>query len=104
MIDKGTLDFDWTHGNQLVVVELAHNGRGLVALLLLRQLVAIESDHALDFATIQSLLIELLAQLEANGRGLECRCSGQCVGIALHGNLHSGADGVAHFAQNHANA
>lgn len=93
-----------TYGNQFAVGELAHNGRGLVALLLLRQLVAIQGDDTLDLATIESLLIELLAQLEADGRGLECGCGGQGVGIAILSDLHGGADSVAHFAQHHADA
>lgn len=93
-----------TYGNQFAVGELAHNGRGLVALLLLRQLVAIQGDDTLDLAAIQSLLIELLAQLEADGRGLECGCGGQGVGITILSDLHGGADSVAHFAQHHADA
>jgi len=36
------------YGDQLVVGELADDGGGLVALLLLRQLVAIQGDDALD--------------------------------------------------------
>jgi len=92
------------YGDQLVVGELADDGGGLVALLLLRQLVAIQGDDALDVATVQGLLVELNAQLEADGRGLEGGGGSQGVGIALQGHLHCGAQAVAHLARHQTDA
>lgn len=74
----------------------------LVALLLLHQLVAVQLDDALHLAAIEGLLVELLAQLELDGRRLERGDGMEGVLVAVLGQFHRRADGVAHFAQHQA--
>lgn len=93
-----------TYGDQRAVGELAHNGVRLVALLLLHQLVTVQRDDALHLAAVQRLLVELLAQLELDGGGLERGHSVEGVLVALLGQLDGRADGVAHLAQHQADA
>ena len=82
---------DWPQlegGDHLVCTELPSDGRGLLPELLLQELVALHGDLGPHGATISSLLLELLAQLEGHRSALEGGLRLQGVGVSVPLQLH----------------
>lgn len=99
LVGADALDLaDSAGGYQLVSRELTHDGRGLIAVLLLSESVSIHRDLGLDFPSVSRLLLELLAQLEGDAGALEGGRAIQGVGVVILRQLDRWADAVAHFA------
>lgn len=83
--DKMKVNID-TYGSKIRGGELTHNHRRFLTSLIVNELIGtVQSAHALHFASIHSLLLELLTKLELDGGALE---GGRCVEGVLIASLH----------------